>query len=301
MSIIRVMPRSSGGGSAELDDVDSHDRFPVVSSSDREQFAGLFASVASLLSAVSDVRRVHVYIIASADDVAIAERGVRDCLKHPDSVSVLTFDPSVVKAKSVVAADRVKSSGNLNADQNFLRFYLSEVLPQEAGQTVLYLDADTIVHGDVLTLASTLDELPDDIVAGIVPRKDPAYGKFITHGILKERGIPVDAPTFNAGVLLLRLDRWRAQGVTGAAESVMRRQQKEQLYQLGSQPPLLLALYGHTTALDTKWNVVGLGYLTDLRGLDDAFLLHWNGPGKPWLPDGLWKKYYEPFACPAFS
>jgi len=275
-------------------------RLSIAYSCDASQFAGLFSSVSSVLSTVSDVSAIHVYIVVTAADAAAAAQGVADCLDDSPFVSVVPFDPSLIQAKSKVSADRMEAAGDLNVDQNFVRFYLSELLP-ETVNTILYIDADTIVRDDVLSIAGTLDDVPDGIVAAVVPRAASPYSQFLTDRILRELKIPRDAPSFNAGVLLLRLDRWREHQITATSEKLMRRQVSEAIYALGSQPPLLLALYGHTVPLDTLWNVDGLGYRTDIDRLDEAKLLHWNGKRKPWLPNGLWKTYYEPFACAAFA
>ncbi len=40
----------------------------------------------------------------------------------------------------------------------------------------------------------------------------------------------------------------------------------------------------------------GLGWL-DLKkaDLDAAYVLHWTGPDKPWLPKGRYKQLWEPY------
>ena len=56
--------------------------------------------------------------------------------------------------------------------------------------------------------------------------------------------LPVAAHGFNAGVFAFNLAAWRALDLTREVEWWIRENSASSLYQLGSQPPLTLALVG---------------------------------------------------------
>lgn len=57
------------------------------------------------------------------------------------------------------------------------------------------------------------------------------------------------------------------------------------MWDLGSQPILLLLAAGRWRHLPAQWNFDGLGYKDRLPAtqLQKASVLHWNGRDKPWL------------------
>jgi lipopolysaccharide biosynthesis glycosyltransferase len=55
-----------------------------------------------------------------------------------------------------------------------------------------------------------------------------------------------------------------------------------------------IALQMFITPLDIKYNTCNLGWNNDIpvSQLENAVVLHWNGPHKPWLSSGLYKHLY---------
>lgn len=85
------------------------------------------------------------------------------------------------------------------ASSTLARLFLARVLPQGVSR-VLYLDCDTVVTAE-LTPLFALDM--DGFDLGMVA--EPTANK----GRRKQLGIPDQQPYFNAGVLLVNLDKWR--------------------------------------------------------------------------------------------
>ncbi|KAH8058302.1 polygalacturonate 4-alpha-galacturonosyltransferase [Aureococcus anophagefferens] len=111
---------------------------------------------------------------------------------------------------------------------NYARFFLGDALKTHG--KVLYLDTDTIVHGDVA-------ELVDAALAG---------------------GAPAVAATFiddfNAGVVVVDLAEWDARNLTATTLEWMALNLAHGLYTRGSNPPLVLAVAGDFERLDARWN-----------------------------------------------
>ncbi len=189
---------------------------------------------------------------------------------------------------------------NLESPLNFARFYLSELLPP-ATPKVLYLDADVIVQGDAVKLYDAYVR-SDELCAATLRKQtlgDKGVASFKNERLLRryrERysaELPLKERGFNAGVFLFNLGAWAQHNLTAEAEHWIKANNRERLYQLGSQPPLTLAVHGarggkgRCQALPPEWNLdclgcMGAGRIKTAGQLRDAKLLHWNGPNKPW-------------------
>lgn len=278
------------------------DTIHVALAADANHFAALPGAILSAVNHTSAPFSFHVLVppeqLASAKS-ALACFGVP--LAAPKlAVDVLPFRPQLAAPVRVVADAAV--TGNLASPLNFARFELSRLLPSLS--RLLYLDADVMVQADLGELWRT--DLPQGTAVGAVPRTE-AHFKYKRYAAKcsalyeARNGAPLqpENPTFNAGVLLIDLTRWRQQNLTAEAEWWMARHAAapDGLWALGSQPPLHLALHGRWAALPPSWNLDGLGRIGNLRpaALGAAKLLHWTGKHKPWLPDGmyvsLWRRH----------
>ena len=162
--------------------------------------------------------------------------------------------------------------------QNFVRFYAPQLLPDV--NKLVYLDADTIVRGDVCALADAAlpdANYPTRILAAA--RREGADSRPLRYYVnigrsktaLKQAGrengwVRGGADTFNAGVLVVHAERWRQVHVTDELEWWMRAAAAAEadgvkLWRLGTQPPLLLVAerFGWQP-LDPRWNVWQVGH-----------------------------------------
>eukprot|EP00055_Hartaetosiga_balthica_P002128 m.139179 g.139179 ORF g.139179 m.139179 type:complete len:1008 (+) comp19504_c0_seq1:65-3088(+) len=208
-------------------------------------------------------------------------------------------------------------SGNLNSLANFVRFLIPHALvnwEKRSGvsqyiDSVLYLDADVLVRADVFSLLSkeSLSSIfsgdhTEDVIAA-VPRSTPSYGQFFgeraqaMYEQVERTTLDVSLPTFNAGILLIRPRMWMQLDMTAKILSWMQRHKETPLWDYGTQPLLLIAAYKRWSSLPSPlWNVDGLGYKTRLTStLVNGYILHWTGPHKPWLVDGLYKSIWNQF------
>jgi lipopolysaccharide biosynthesis glycosyltransferase len=218
-------------------------------------------------------------------------------------------------ASSRVPPLKVKTKlTNLESPLNFARFYLRELLPPSASK-VLYLAADTIVAGDAVALFDATLSSRDALCAATL-RKQTLGDK----GVASLKGsrlqarykarygakLPLSERGFNAGVFLFNLLVWDDLNLTAEVEFWIRANNAEQLYALGSQPPLTLAVHGarHGTGrcepLPPEWHLdclgcLGAGRLKTDEQIARAKLFHWNGPNKPWTTKGR-KAHVELFS-----
>ncbi|PKA65856.1 putative galacturonosyltransferase-like 9 [Apostasia shenzhenica] len=201
----------------------------------------------------------------------------------------------------------------LESPLNYARNYLGEVL-DPCVRRVIYLDSDILVIDDVRHLwdaaAAALAAAPEAVIAA--PEYCHAnFTRYFTASFWKGRrgrtfhGRRRRPCYFNTGVMVMDLERWRANDYVQRIERWMEIQKQERIYDLGSLPPFLLVFAGEVEGLDHRWNQHGLGgdnVKGSCRGMHPGpvSLLHWSGRGKPWdrmdagepcFVDYLWKIY----------
>lgn len=184
------------------------------------------------------------------------------------------------------------------------RFHVGQVLSPEVDRAI-YLDADVLVLGDLTELLAA--DLRGNVVGASINEvggdRSWALGEtavYSDHGA-KPPGY------FNSGVLLLDMQRWRAQDVTGQVIGIYQRY-GDQL-RTHDQDVLNIVFSGAWTPIPERWNKLvehsvhgrfgngRLDYLTRPDGI-----VHFIGGVKPWHPDfppNTLKQLYQDYASMA--
>lgn len=181
------------------------------------------------------------------------------------------------------------------------RLYLPELLPDI--DKIVYIDVDTVILGDIAELAKYKTSS-----RGIAARPTPNPNNNIqAHWI--ERAIRIRAfdtqkareyrrktsaalnllsPYFNAGVLVLSLERLRALNFTAETLHLVKE------YGLEDQEALNLFSLGDYNHIAMEWNAQPY-----VDWFDEVKLIHWAGALKPWITKRKirharhWRKYTE--------
>lgn len=163
----------------------------------------------------------------------------------------------------------------------FERFYLHEYLPPTV-RRVLFLDADTLVRFSVDVLFRMPMSSPLAAVRGGYPAKDALTIFPTDKRILRAIRNP-NLPFFGAGVMVLDLDEWRKGDLTGALERWAAR------FPWAPDEMVILNLefQNGTVDLDWRWHVwnLAVGIELPVLCLNQAKILHFSGPYKPWKAD----------------
>jgi lipopolysaccharide biosynthesis glycosyltransferase len=164
-----------------------------------------------------------------------------------------------------------------------LRLLLPSVLKDI--DRVVYLDCDLVVLNDITTLYDTdLLELPlaaclDFWLTGGPPFAPPGWGVGEWHKFLNEVVSLADWKTyFNAGVLVMDLNRFRNTGLVHAAEEYL--EQTNYKTPFVDQEALNHVIDGAFVRLDSRWNVLAA------LGHSNPWIIHYAGPNKPWRCEG---------------
>lgn len=162
--------------------------------------------------------------------------------------------------------------------------YLRLALPQAfAGQyrRILYLDADIFIQrGDFAALLDV--DMGNRPIAAVrdnsqwrTPNRRPRQ--------FRRLGLPT-APYFNAGVMLIDVDRWRAADIAGRAIALGETNRDRMIRH--DQNLLNSVLQGDWAELSPVWNWQYTRASNLIETMVGANLIHFIGPKKPWNHDG---------------
>lgn len=314
----------------------------IALSADLAQIDGLIVTLSSSISATADARRLcfHTFVLeqqqsfmlealqcAFGDALKIQSTGLSGQIFGAFTLGearllIHSLDPETIWREVCLNSSRPgavmlgetdlsnslrSDTGNLGAVHNFARFSLHQLLPHLS--RVVYLDEDVVVKGDLLELfhvsMSTDNGAPGTVAA--VQRKNQPLRTYVD--VLQPavpHWLPSEAPSFNAGVMVIDLNRWRQRHASQLVAEWIAMNARRRLWLHGSQPPLLLLFHDEVVSLHWSWNVDGLGHRLNYpkNVLNEAKVLHWTGPLKPWRHHGVNRLLWEPHTreyCPRYS
>jgi len=161
----------------------------------------------------------------------------------------------------------------------YARFLIPRIFPDTVSR-VLYLDADILVLNDLSELWET--NLEGAVLGAVLDGLDPQL-KSDRPGLEE---IPRVCSYFNAGVLLIDLQRWRKEGVSERALAYLR---KHPLSPYADQDALNVVCDARWKQLDRRWNFQE-HYRKRLAGTPPAErpgIVHFVTSSKPWKVTSL--------------
>lgn len=146
---------------------------------------------------------------------------------------------------------------------------------------VLFLDADMLCLDDLRTVWNA--ELGGRVAGAVPDQAIPTFASARGVKVWKKLGLDPGQSYFNAGLMLLDLNRWRELDVTAAALDHLRSHPVDFLHQ----EALNVVLRNDWQPLELRWNVIASLYQrryspAALRGLARPGLVHYAGRFKPW-------------------
>ncbi|KAM4569127.1 glycosyltransferase 8 domain-containing protein 2 [Odontesthes bonariensis] len=293
---------------------------PVIICASEERMGATMAAINSIIS--NTHTSVFFYIVTLRDAVKLTRKYIEKTKLRDIQYKILEFNPMVLQGK--VKPD--SSRPDLLHPLNFVRFYLP--LLDLKHKRVIYLDDDVIVQGDIKDLfniqlkaghaaafASDCD-LPSTHVMVRSIGMQTTYMGFLDYRKqqVKDLGINPRDCSFNPGVFVADVKRWKEQKITKQLEKWMEENFRENIYSSAiaggvATPPMLIVFHDKYTTLKPQWHVRHLGWSPDASYpdsfLQEAHLLHWNGPFKPWnypaVHMDLWEKWFIPDPSGKFS
>ncbi len=147
----------------------------------------------------------------------------------------------------------------------YMRLFIPYFMP-EGVKKVLYLDADMIVQRDISLLWN--EDISQYTIGAVL---DPRLKTFDNHwgGIknYKQLGFKGDTPYFNTGLLLINVDRWRADDVSEKILAVINSNKNYANYP--DQYGMNIVLHDQWLQLDKRWN----NFVTE--PFSDPYIIHY--------------------------
>jgi lipopolysaccharide biosynthesis glycosyltransferase len=137
----------------------------------------------------------------------------------------------------------------------------------------IYLDCDIVVMGDIGRLWET--DLAGRVIGAVKDWRGAARRK--------DLNLPAGWPYFNAGVLLIDMDQWRARGITEKAVEFLRRYPDKLLYH--EQDALNAVLQALWLELPAHWNCHSDPHSRKQELAELPTIIHFAGSSKPWHYD----------------
>lgn len=214
----------------------------------------------------------NVVIVGRVTEVLDEEKLRRSLVRF--SNHTLTFKEFVPPADLVLPL----VEGYHYTIDTYTRVWLADFFPADTHR-VLYLDADMVVVGDIAPLWNT--GLGGALMGAVdIPGSDQG---------VRRLGMRMEDGYFNAGLLLIDLDQWRATQADRALIEYIQKWPERLEY---DQDVLNACFFQRTKRLDYKWNVIRPFYREPLvlplarpeieAVRRDAVIIHFNGGSKPW-------------------
>lgn len=252
----------------------------VVFASDARYAMPLAAALYSLVANLKS-HAVHVHIIQSGITADLREKivGPLSRTAHP-TVQVDWLDAPVDRLTTFKLAHAYTTA------LTFARLLIPELLPDSVDRAI-YLDCDLIVDGDIGPLWERNFE--DRALLAV---RDPTGVVSAPDGLAnyRELGVPADAHYFNAGVLVLNLEKWRRDDI--AAKVLTYLSTHADLIQMADQEALNAVLWNDWIEIGSEWNWQ-ICHRDIRRGhapaawrpdSDAKHIVHFTTGEKPWLP-----------------
>jgi lipopolysaccharide biosynthesis glycosyltransferase len=161
--------------------------------------------------------------------------------------------------------------------ESYYRIHIPDILPNL--KKVLYLDCDMIVHDDITRLWET--EVDGHFLAAV---EDPA-GPYR----YEDLAVP-EHHYFNAGVLLLNLEKWREDGISDQVMNFLSDHPDKIWW--WDQDALNAILHAKWLRLDMKWNYQPFSWIP----LEYPSIIHYTSQIKPWNGNPPLREYYDWYA-----
>lgn len=256
-------------------------RVVVACAADEEYAMPLAVMLASLSDRVDPARRVLAYVL-DGGLTSESRAGLAGSLQR-DTVELHWVDVEPSALESLPVWGRMSAT-------TYARLLLPTLLPPSIDR-VIWLDCDMIIRADLGALWTH----PLDGCAALAVQDMIVPYVSCTDGIAQYEalGLEPQAEYFNAGIMVVNLDRWRADDVPRRVLEYLHTHAREVVY--WDQEGLNAVLAGDWGALDPRWNqnagVAGRSYYrpehldgeTYQRVVEDPWIIHFSGNLKPWM------------------
>jgi len=255
------------------------DGIPVVYGVDNRFALPLAASIESALDHLGPDERLDIHIVDGGLSERNRSRLQRSFTGRPCRLTFVSPGRGTVDSLKVGGAITVAT---------YYRLLIPRILPDHAN--AIYLDADVIVQADLRALWDT--PLDDYYLLAVQDQGVRVISGPFGLPNYKSLGVPEGTKYFNAGVLVLNLEKWRQEHVAETIVDYV--SQHPQHIRFHDQDGLNAILWRHWRPLDPRWNQ--MAQILRLRTADESpfdpltfehvrgnpYIIHYSSADKPW-------------------
>jgi len=254
----------------------------LVYASDDKEIPGVEASIRSVMRHASEPVEFH-YV---GDSPLTSLPNV-----HYYNLTEVAQKYDLAQFTNPYARTKVFEIGLNSNPANYVRFVIDSLLPQAS--KAMWIDVDTVVQCDVVPMVRNALTQSNHIIAAVPVNRKPMG---VNGSVLKSKDYKDLNISFNAGVYVVDLNRWRKDKITSKIRKLTLKNRKKNMYKYGSQPPLVLTIGENFEHLHPKWNAKA-DHLDRTPGAkDEACLIHWSGTSKPWDAEGIHTDLWIPYS-----
>mmetsp|Transcript_68303 Transcript_68303/g.188993 ORF Transcript_68303/g.188993 Transcript_68303/m.188993 type:complete len:333 (-) Transcript_68303:76-1074(-) len=288
-----------------VDDNVKLDHVHVAFSTDASNFAGLLTAMISLTHHLASPGSCSIHVVVPPDELLKAEALVR-CFRH--ETGTLPGTPAII-LHELRPLPFPLAYYQVPLAIYWTRVFLHEYLP--TAPRVIWLDHDTVIRADLSelykmrmehALAGAPEFVQPHLVRMMTFRDHIRECPHVTHYM---GGTLMDSATFNTGILVFDLNKWRSGAFARSVADWAVIADGCFLDQLA----LNLAFRGSWDSLDWRWNARFNGTVaTPAHCVQEVRIFHWNTYPNPkyWMScstsghtgdEHLWKPYTARQEC----
>ena len=212
---------------------------PVVCAADDNYAMPLAVMASSVLANLAEDKKLLLFVI----DGGIKEHNKRKILNSQDANRC---DVKWLNPPTDELLERMKISGHLSI-VTYYRLLLPELISSEF-EKLIYLDCDLVVNRDLNKLWEI--DLEKNYLLAVPEIRFPYMSQILPN--FDKLGLPSDCKYFNAGVLLINLEKWRTDQIGLKAIEYVEQNLEHILFH--DQDALNVVLAGQWGELEPKWN-----------------------------------------------
>lgn len=248
----------------------------LVYASDDKEIPGVEASIRSVLCHASEP--VEIHYVGESPLTSLPQVHYHNLTEVAKQFNLEQFTNPYARTKTFELG--------LNSNPaNYVRFIIDSLLPH--AKKAMWIDVDTVVKCDVVGMFRQALSETNYVIAAVPVHRKPMG---VNGKVLKSKQFRNLNISFNAGVYVVDLERWRAQHMTRQIRKLTLKNAKKTMYKYGSQPPLVLTIGDQFEHLSWEWNAKAdhLDRSAEEPPFkQDACLVHWSGTSKPWDEGGI--------------
>ncbi|MFI3303734.1 MAG: glycosyltransferase family 8 protein [Rikenellaceae bacterium] len=231
--------------------------------------------------------KFNVHILTATLNVENVDRYKQLAVTYGHSIDIILVEESLFDQCVIRESDHVSIA-------TYYRFIVSSILPEDV-KTILYLDCDMVITGDITDLITDpMYDLSSDIAIAAVSGASEKYGECYNRlEYDQSKGY------FNAGVLVINVQYWRDNDVSNRLFEYVQNHQDVKFH---DQDTLNYVLRDNKLLLPIKYNMQHLYLYNDycaefdmytevFDNLKDIRIVHYTSNDKPWM-----KMCKHPFA-----